>query len=63
MSQSQKKPGDTLIGFGVALVIVGVIFFFIAGMAGSPVSWVALIAGLALFGGGILQRRTSATGR
>jgi hypothetical protein len=62
MSQNQKKPGDTLLGFGAALVIIGVIFFFVAGSTGalgSPASWAALIVGLALFGVGLLQRRTA----
>lgn len=55
MSQNQKKPGDTLLGFGAALVIISVIFFVAVG--GSLVAWTALLVGLALVVVSLVQKR------
>lgn len=54
-----KKPGDALIGIGIFLVIVSVLLTVLAianGHFGSPVSWLALLAGVVLAGFGFARR-------
>lgn len=57
MAQNQKRPGDTLLGFGAALVIVGIVFFVALG--GSVVSWTALLVGLVLLTVWFVKTRTT----
>lgn len=55
-----RKPGDALLGFGAALVIIAVIFFVSFG--GSPVPWAALIAGLVLLLVAAIRRAATSEG-
>lgn len=61
MSAQTKKPGDTLIGLGAMLAIVGVIIFVIAAASGGSgnggLTLGAIIVGLLLVIVGYLQRR------
>ena len=55
-----RKPGDALLGFGAALVIIAVIFFVSFGV--SPVPWAALIAGLVLLLVAAIRRAATSEG-
>jgi membrane protein implicated in regulation of membrane protease activity len=59
MSQNQKKPGDTLLGFGAALIVIGVVFFIALGA--SVVSWIALVVGVVLLVVALVQKRGTST--
>jgi membrane protein implicated in regulation of membrane protease activity len=59
MSQNQKKPGDTLLGFGAALIVIGVVFFIALGA--SVVSWTALVVGVVLLVVALVQKRGTST--
>lgn len=63
MSKQTKKPGETLIGAGAVIALLGVVLFVLAvasGGAGNPVLMFGMIAaGAVLVVLGALQRRAT----
>lgn len=61
--QKQKKPGDTLIGLGAMLAVVGVLLFVLAvasGGTGNPVlTFAMVVVGILLAILGYTKRGTS----
>lgn len=62
----KQRPGDKLLGYGIALVVIGVILCIVGlatthadGTQGSPppVAWLVLIAGLVMAGIGYRKGR------